>query len=177
MNRAKIVVLPIILIIAIVGLYIAVFGISEKTDFNKPIRVLWSRDVCAQCGMSIVDRFHAAEIVNPKTKEVYKFDDIGDAVVWAKKNRTADWLSKSIIWVTDSKTGKWLNARKAYYVKGQTTPMGYGLGALAKPIPGAVTWKDAVPYLLKKRKSLLAGKMKMKNMKGNQKMKGKGAKR
>ncbi len=162
MNRIKIVVLPIILIIAIVGVYIAVFGISERTDFNKPIPILWSKDICAQCGMSIVDRFHAAEIVNPKTKEVYKFDDIGDAVIWAKKNKTTDWLSESVIWVADSKTGRWLNARKAYWVKGQRTPMGYGLGAVSKFAPGSLNWKQAVKYLFIKRKKLLDGKMKMK---------------
>ncbi len=150
-----------VVIIVVIGGLIAIFGLPGKSEFNKPVPIRWSKDVCAQCGMLIVDRHHAAEITNPVIGKAYKFDDIGDAVVWAKHNHASDWLKESKIWVTDSKTGKWLNARKAYWVKGQITPMGYGLGALSKLEPGAFKWKEAVSYLLQKRKSLL--KMRLNN--------------
>lgn len=153
------------LIVIIIAGSMAIFGLPKKLNLDKPVPIIWSKDICTQCGMSIVDRFHAAEIINSKTRKVYKFGDIGDAVVWAKHNHTSAWLKESKIWVTDSKTGKWLNARKAYWIKGQTTPMGYGLGAVSEYVQNSFEWRQAAIYLLKKRKSLLSGKIKMQKMK------------
>jgi hypothetical protein len=151
----KIIVLLGALIIITVGGLLVVFGLPGKAEFNRPVPIKWSRDVCIQCGMSIVDRYHTAEITNPAAGKAYKFDDIGDAVIWAGHNHTSAWLRESGIWVTDSKTGEWLDARSAYWLKGQTTPMGYGLGAVAEPTRDAFKWKWAAAYLLAKRESLL----------------------
>jgi hypothetical protein len=46
--------------------------------------------------------------------------------------------------VTDFRDGQWLDARTAYYVPGQRTPMDFGLGAVAQPEPGALAFSEAV---------------------------------
>jgi len=46
-------------------------------------------------------------------------------------------------WVADMKTGrKWLDARKAWYLPGQTTPMDYGFGAIEEKREGAVDYEE-----------------------------------
>jgi copper chaperone NosL len=110
-----------------------------------PVAVKWDRQTCERCRMVLSDRKHAAEIRAESAQgrsKVHFFDDIGCAVIWLqdKPFRTAPGTQ---IWVTDWRTGKWIDARKAYYVPGQVTPMDYGLGAQSEPQPGALTFAQA----------------------------------
>jgi len=84
--------------------------------------------------MALSDRKFAAQVRQPLAKgqipKVYKFDDIGCAVTWLE-DRPWKEDKATEIWVVDHHTGGWIDARKASYVTGLVSPMGYGLGAQA----------------------------------------------
>ena len=115
-----------------------------------PVEVKWDRDACTRCNMVLSDRHHAAQVRHtPDTggrSRVYKFDDIGCAVVWLDRQPWRD-APDVEIWVTDHRNGDWLDARSAYYVTGQLTPMQYGLGARPGAAPGALTFAEAKEHI------------------------------
>ena len=105
-----------------------------------PIEPHWDRDTCERCRMVLSDRKHSAEIRHGR--KVYEFDDIGCAVIWLDQQPWKD-DPKTEIWVNDWRTGDWIDARRAWYVPGQITPMEYGLGAQKDPAPGALDFARA----------------------------------
>ncbi|MDH5573235.1 MAG: nitrous oxide reductase accessory protein NosL, partial [Gammaproteobacteria bacterium] len=91
-------------------------GCSEPT--TGAVEVHWDRDNCERCRMVLSDHQHAAQIrfVNEKQKSVvYKFDDVGCAVIWLEDKPWRD-TNSTEIWVTDYTDGKWIDAKTAYYV-------------------------------------------------------------
>ena len=104
---------------------------SEQAD-TGPGEVRWDRETCVRCAMAVSDHNYSAQIrqVIPEGKRsrIYKFDDIGCAVIWLDQQ---PWKDDPLteIWVTDYRNGEWIDARKAHYVAGKITPMDYGLGA------------------------------------------------
>jgi copper chaperone NosL len=110
-----------------------------------PVDVKWDRLPCERCRMVLSDRRHAAQVrVRPAQgrSQVLFFDDIGCAVIWLEDKPFRD-APGTEIWVTDWRSGDWLDARKAYYLGGQLTPMEYGLGAQPEPTPEALNWAGA----------------------------------
>jgi len=100
-------------------------------DATGPGEVRWDRETCTRCGMAIGDRYGAAQVRGGPAGELtrlYRFDDIGCAVVWLDDQPWAD-DPRTGIWVTDHRDGRWIDARQASYVTGIRTSMGYGLGA------------------------------------------------
>lgn len=107
-----------------------------------PVDVKYDRETCEYCRMIISDPRYVTEIRKAKGGKVFKFDDMGDAVHWLN---IAKWkvTAETEIWVRDMKTGKkWLDARKAFYLSGQHTPMEYGYGAIAEKVEGAVSFEE-----------------------------------
>lgn len=127
-----------------------VAGCSRQAD-TGPVEVRWDKETCERCAMAVSDRNYSAQVrggsADKKTR-VYKFDDIGCAVIWLDKQAwKAD--ARTEIWVTDYRNGKWIDARKANYVTGKVTPMGYGLGAQSDPIEGALDFAEASKHIYK----------------------------
>jgi len=98
---------------------------------SGPVEIIYDRDVCERCRMIISDRYHAAQIREPVSRKVYKFDDIGGAIIWLQDKPYKDDL-KTEIWVAHHKTGEWLAAKTAWYLPGSITPMAYGFSAQLK---------------------------------------------
>ncbi|MCW8853146.1 MAG: protein NosL, partial [Gammaproteobacteria bacterium] len=73
-------------------------GCSETS--TGPVEVKWDRDVCERCRMMLSDRYHAAQIRGGEKSKVYKFDDIGGAILWLQNK---DWKDNETteIWVND----------------------------------------------------------------------------
>ncbi len=118
-------------------------------DQTGTVDVKWDRDVCHRCQMMLSDRDFSAQVRTfPKNKrsKVYKFDDIGCAVLWLSTTEFKD-DPKTQIWVNDYKTKKWINAKTAWYSKGLNTPMNYGLGAQATKVKGALDFQQAVKHI------------------------------
>ena len=108
-------------------------GCSKKDYTKEPAKMHWDRDMCERCKMAISERNFAVQGVDQKG-EVYKFDDIGCLILWRHLEHPEIKFVK--IWVKDVKSGKWIDARKAKYVAGVVTPMGYGFGAYENPPKG-----------------------------------------
>jgi len=117
---------------------------------SGPAEVKWDRDTCERCRMVVSDRVHAAQVrffpENRKRSRLMHFDDIGCAVIWLEDK---PWMDdpRTEIWVTDRHTGEWLDARTATYVKGERTPMEYGLGAQAGPVSGGLDFEQAREHI------------------------------
>ena len=123
------------------------------------VDVRWDRDSCERCQMILSERNFSAQVrVFPEGKrsKVYKFDDMGCAVLWLNNERlNTEGLAtqgykddpKTEIWVNNYKTNEWINAKTAWYVKGQNTPMNYGLGAQPDKVEGALNYAQAVEHI------------------------------
>ena len=117
-----------------------------------PADVHWDRDSCERCRMILSDRKHAAQIRYDdanKRSRVRMFDDIGCAVIWLEDKPWRDSPSTEI-WTTDYRNGEWIDAQEAYYIKGQLTPMEYGLGAQSQqPIEKSLSFSEAKSHIFK----------------------------
>ncbi len=100
----------------------------EKKPVGKVAQMHWDRDMCERCKMAISERKYAVQVINPISAKVYKFDDIGCAVLWMEEEKIP-WKEKAIIWITDAKSGKWIDAKKAKYTDDSITPMAFGFAA------------------------------------------------
>ena len=119
--------------------------------------IKWDRDTCVRCSMVISDRRFAAELRGGEKDTVFKFDDIGCAVVWMRdKANDHPWLAEPAtrIWVADSGANgeKWLDARKAHYTGGKMSPMGYNYGARAYAEAGSQGFDEMRQHVLAKGK-------------------------
>jgi len=125
-------------------------GACKEEKTTGPIDVRWDREICARCAMAVSDRNYSAQVRGGrkgKKAKVYKFDDIGCAVIWLdKQNWKED--ARTEIWVNDHRNGKWINAKTAWYLKiNNNTPMDYGLGAQPEKAQGALSYKEAKAYI------------------------------
>jgi len=148
MSVFKNVLFSLISLIYILG----VSGCGESRHKGEAEKIHWDRDMCERCKMVVSERKYAAEIVDPKSDKVYKFDDLGCAVLWLEEEKIP-WADQAKIWVTDAKTGKWLDARKAKYTDDSITPMAYGVAAFNDqtfPKGHRVLHFDEVVELIKK---------------------------
>ncbi len=122
---------------------------SRKSE-TGPVPIRWDQETCTRCGMAISDHHYAAEVrggPDADRTRVWKFDDLGCALLWLDEQ---PWKDRPYveIWVADQRSGHWLDARKAWYVSGQHSPMGYGLGARSEPAPGALDFTQAKRHVL-----------------------------
>lgn len=115
------------------------------------VETKFDRDVCSRCSMVISDRRFAAQVKGGPKRRNFKFDDIGCVAFWL---RDQGWGADPDvrIWVADSAGTGWLDARKAYYVGGRTSPMGYNFAAVGTPLPGALDFNTAREHILAKGK-------------------------
>ncbi len=114
----------------------------------------WDRDICERCRMVLSDRFHSAQVrygAAGERSKVRLFDDIGCALIWLRDKPWRDDPATEI-WVNDHRTGDWIDARSATFVKGQQTPMEYGLGAQVAPHPKGLGFAEAEAHILEVEK-------------------------
>ncbi len=116
--------------LAILIALFVIYGCGDGRKAGEAQSIHWDRDMCERCKMVVSERKFAAEVIDPRSDKVYKFDDIGCAVLWLEEERIP-WADEAVIWVTDASTGEWLNARKALYTDDSITPMAYGIAAFS----------------------------------------------
>ncbi len=144
-----------------------ILSACSPEELTGPGEVRWDRETCVRCNMALGDRHYAAQVrgapVGKKTG-LYKFDDIGCAVIWLEKQ---NWKNdaRTEIWVTDHRNGEWIDARKASYVKDRISPMNYGLGAQAEVTEGALDFSQAMTHIMmaEKERQLHGGHKPMRN--------------
>ncbi|MDO8607977.1 MAG: hypothetical protein Q7R40_15695 [Phaeospirillum sp.] len=129
------------------GFALAASGCGQQT--TGPVEVKWGRDTCDYCGMIVDDPHYAAQVRGGANRKVYKFDDLGDGILFlAKQSWVAD--SATEFWVGGLETGQWLDGTKAFYVGGLRTPMAHGFGAVATPRDGALDFAGLKAAILAK---------------------------
>ncbi len=140
--------MKIISLIVSLVVVLSLGGCSGEPE-TGPKDVKWDRDACERCRMVLSDRKHSAQVrwvPQGKRSKVMYFDDVGCAALWLEdKPWKADKTTE--LWVTDHRNGKWIDARTATYVKGQITPMEYGLGAQSDPAPEGLTFEQAKTHI------------------------------
>lgn len=124
---------------------VLIYGCSPE-DNTGPVEVRWDREVCQRCSMGIGDNRFAAQIRGGAQHKVYKFDDIGCAVIWLEQQAWKD-ADATEIWVSDYHDKNWLDARQASYVRVLHSPMGYGLGAVAGQVKDALSFAEAIAHI------------------------------
>ncbi len=114
-----------------------------------PVEIKWDRDGCAHCGMALSDRHFAAQVRGGPKHQAFKFDDIGCAVEWLKKQPWGGDASTEM-WVMGYRSGKWMDARQARYIGGKTSPMAYGYAAIEDDAPGSIDYSELARRVLAK---------------------------
>jgi nitrous oxide reductase accessory protein NosL len=115
------------------------------------VETVWDRDTCVRCSMVISDRRFGAQVKGGPKQQNYKFDDIGCVFFWL---RDQPWGGDDAtrIWVVDSGDKRWIDARKAHYVGGKTSPMGYNYAAVSASQAGALDFATTREHILAKGK-------------------------
>jgi len=146
-----------LIVFSIFFIAVILTGCGDKQ--TGPADIKWDRDACDRCQMMLSDRNFSAQIrVFPKDKrsKVFRFDDVGCASLWLDSPKQQQWQTdnKTEFWVTDMSTGKWINAKTAWYIKDQLTPMNYGLGAISSKQEAALDFKQAKKHIIEVEKKL-----------------------
>lgn len=132
-------------------LILLLLSACSQEDITGPGKVRWDKEVCERCAMSVGDRKFSAQVRGGDTgspTRLYKFDDIGCAVVWLNKQPWKD-EARTEVWVNDHRDGSWIDARKAWFATGNNTPMGYGLGAQTESGAGLLNFMQAQEHIMK----------------------------
>lgn len=141
-----------------------IFLLSCGNDKQSgPADVKWDRDACQRCQMMLSERNFSAQVrVFPEGKRsrIYKFDDIGCALLWLDHQPYKD-NPETEVWVNDYKTRNWINAKQSWFIKGEISPMGYGLGAQTEKTEGALNYAEAIKhiYLVEKTFNIHGGNL------------------
>ena len=139
--------------ILLVVLFLSACGNDKQTG---AVDVKWDRDACERCQMMLSERNFSAQVrffPEGKRSKVYKFDDMGCAVLWLDTQPYKD-DPKTEVWVNNYLTNDWVNAKKAWFTRGLTTPMNYGLGAQPEQVEGALNYEQAVKHIYEVEKKL-----------------------
>lgn len=114
---------------------------GERTG---PEDISWGRDACEHCRMIISERPFATELRGGPRKRIYKFDDVGCAIHWARHEKL-DLGEMPEFWVMSHADGKaWLDARQAFYRIDVRSPMNYNFGAVPAVADAAVPYAEMV---------------------------------
>ena len=111
------------------GLWLVLLALAvgcARSPSYAPPTVQLGEDICAECGMSLVDeRFIAAYV--REDGEARLFDDIGDMLLYHKKHQE----KVQVFYVRDYDRKSWLKAEAATFVLSPQiqSPMGWGLAA------------------------------------------------
>lgn len=128
-------------------------GCGRATMPEGMAEIKWDRDTCTRCSMVLSDRRFAAQARGGPKDQNFNFDDIGCATFWLKAQPWGN-DPATRIWVADVGSRgdaiHWLDARRAQYVGGRVSPMGYNFGAVAAPEPGSVDFQTLREHILAK---------------------------
>jgi len=128
-----------------ISLLALLLGCSQEPA-SGPAEIRWDQQVCERCSMAIGDARFAAQVRGGPEQKLYRFDDIGCAVVWLEDRPWKDEAATEI-WVADYENGGWLEARGANYLRVMHSPMGYGLGAVKGGGADSMDFAAAVAHI------------------------------
>jgi copper chaperone NosL len=113
-------------------LLIAIAVLSLFSSCSRtPEPIIYGKDACAHCGMTIMDKRFVSEIITSKGK-IFKFDAIECMAAFLKEKPEIAANEKSIFLVNDfNHPGKFVDAKNVFYLNDNSfkTPMGGNLAA------------------------------------------------
>jgi nitrous oxide reductase accessory protein NosL len=121
-------------------------GACSPEEKTGPVEVRWDKEVCQRCSMGIGDDRFAAQVRGGPEMKLFKFDEIGCAVIWLEQQGWKDDPTTEV-WVSDFDQKNWIDARTARYVRVMHSPMGYGLGAVAATEQEAIDFSAAIEHI------------------------------
>lgn len=121
------------------GLFLAPMLGGCGDEGTGPVAVKWGKEYCDYCGMIVDDPRFAAQVRGGPKHKVWKFDDLGDGVLWLARQSFADDPAVEF-WVGDYQKGVWLDGRTASYLQGPKSPMAHNIGALPAPQANTMTF-------------------------------------
>jgi len=102
-------------------------GCQSEINFQDPPEIIYGVDICDQCHMIISEASYASAYYT-KDRNVRKFDDIGDMVLYHQINKEL----VEVFWIQSFDNEKWINANKAFFLDGFfITPMAHGIIAFS----------------------------------------------
>ena len=117
---------------------VALLGACHRTVPDAPVAIDYDQEACAHCRMLIGDPRYAAQLVTTGG-DVLDFDDPGCLMTYVARHHPA----VHRLWFRDARADRWLAADEVGFVPGATTPMGFGLAAVPRATPGALTLAQA----------------------------------
>ncbi len=126
----------------------ALIRLNKVTVPEGPVPIVWDREVCAHCSMHIGERAFAAQL-QLKDGRVENFDDPGCLFEFLGE----DGRPVHAIYFRDHATDRWLARDEAGFVPVESSPMGYGIGAVDLGTEGAHTWTWAETRVQEKREA------------------------
>jgi copper chaperone NosL len=100
---------------------------------RSPEPILYGKDACTHCKMTIMDKRFASEVITTKGK-IFKFDAVECLAAFLKENPEIASNEKSIFLVNDfSHPGQFVDARKSWFLTDNSlsSPMGANLAAFS----------------------------------------------
>lgn len=132
---------------AVVAIVVAAaIRLNKVTVPEGPVPIVWDREVCAHCSMHIGERAFAAQL-QLKDGRIDNFDDPGCLFEFLSEDKQP----VHAIYFRDHAADRWLARDEARFVPVESSPMGYGIGAVGLDTKGANTWAWAEARVEQKR--------------------------
>lgn len=103
-----------------------------------PMPIAYDKESCAYCHMLIGDPRFAAQLLT-EDGDVVNFDDPGCLLRYVAEKHPRP----RAIWFRDSRGERWLAAANTGFVRDPKTPMGWGVAAVERQTPGALSYDEA----------------------------------
>lgn len=123
--------------VVVMAALIAVVACGRRVP-DGPEPVAWNHQPCAHCRMLVGEPAHAAQLIT-RDGDVAHFDDPGCLFEYLDDRQP----QVHRLWFHDSRTERWLSRDDVGFLTGATTPMGFGLAAVPRATPGAISFDDA----------------------------------
>lgn len=128
-----------------------VAGLLACSRAEGPAPVAWDRTRCAQCGMLVGEPAWAAQLRDADGR-VLDFDDSGCLLVALAALQPEERAEVTRLYFHHHRQERWLRADEVAFAEVPHTPMGYGLGAVARgEAAGRVSLEDAQRRVLEQR--------------------------
>ena len=121
---------------------------SDKIADKKIENNINLKKICPQCNMPLPENNKHTSYVIIDGETNY-FDDIGCAILWAKKNNI-NLLNKDIeIKIFSNDTKQYINPNDGYFQINEKTPMLYGFSIYEKECKGCIKFDEVVIRMLR----------------------------
>ena len=118
--------------VAALGLACAM-ALASCGPAEGPQPIVFDREPCAHCRMLISEPRFAAQLQDEDGR-VASFDDPGCLLAYLEARRPP----VRALWFHHVREDRWLSGETVAFEAGQSTPMGYGLGAVEAGAPAAL---------------------------------------